>query len=89
MTTRGPEDTTREAFRLFEDGRFPESLAVCNRLLEEAKDPALEVLAATNLFHIGRYEDAEVFFRDLAVRMPDSSYVHSYLGKVLEARGGG
>lgn len=82
-----PKDTAREAFRLFEDGRYQESLAVCNRLLEEAKDPALEVLAATNLFHIGRHEDAEVFFRDLAVRMPDSSYVHSYLGKVLEARG--
>jgi len=87
MTSRDPEETTREAFRLFEDGRYQESLAVCNHLLEEAKDPSLEVLAATNLFHIGRYEDAEVFFRDLAVRMPDSSYVHSYLGKVLEARG--
>lgn len=87
MTSRDPEDTTREAFRLFEDGRFQDSLAVCNRLLEAEKDPALEVLAATNLFHTGRFEDAEVFFRDLAVRMPDSSYVHSYLGKVLEARG--
>jgi len=87
MTSLEPEEKTREAFRLFEDGRYQESLAACNRLLEEAKDPALEVLAATNLFHTGRYEDAEVFFRDLAVRMPDSSYVHSYLGKVLEARG--
>jgi len=27
-----------------------------------------------------------VFFRDLTRKMPDSSYVHSYLGKVLEAR---
>ncbi|HEX3002123.1 MAG TPA: hypothetical protein VHN82_07140 [Methanoregula sp.] len=87
MIPREPGDTTKEAFRLFEDGRFPESLAACNRMLEEEKDPALEVLAATNLFHAGRYEDAEVFFRDLAVRMPGSSYVHSYLGKVLEARG--
>ncbi|MDD5142707.1 hypothetical protein [Methanoregula sp.] len=87
MTMPGHEVTTREAFRLFEDGRYQESLAVCNRLLEAEKDPALEVLAATNLYHTGRFEDAEVFFRDLAVRMPDSSYVHSYLGKVLEARG--
>ena len=51
------------------------------------QDAALEVLAATNLYYTGRHEDAEVFFRDLAVRMPDSSYVHSYLAKTLEARG--
>ena len=87
MTPPEHGDKTLEAFRLFEDGRYQESLVACNRLLEATKDPALEVLAATNLYHTGRYEDAEVFFRDLAVRMPDSSYVHSYLGKVLEARG--
>lgn len=81
------EEMKGEAFRLFEDGRYQESLAACYRLLEVKKDPALEVLAATNLYYTGRYEDAEVFFRDLAVRMPDSSYVHSYLAKVLEARG--
>lgn len=87
MTFPEPEDKIRDAFRLFEDGRYQESLAICNHLLETTKDPALEVLAATNLYHTGRYEDAEVFFRDLAVRMPDSSYVHSFLGKVLDARG--
>ena len=82
-----PEEQKKEAFRLFEDGRYQESLLVCNHLLEAKKDPALEILAATNLYAAGRYEDAEVFFRDLAVRMPDSSYVHSYLAKTLEARG--
>ncbi|MDD1693449.1 MAG: hypothetical protein LUQ71_01875, partial [Methanoregula sp.] len=82
-----PEEQKKEAFRLFEDGRYQESLHVCNTVLESGRDPALEVLAATNLYYTGRYEDAEVFFRDLAVRMPDSSYVHSYLAKVLEARG--
>ncbi|MDD1686550.1 hypothetical protein [Methanoregula sp.] len=81
------EEQKKEAFRLFEDGRYQESLLVCNQLLEAGRDPALEVLAATNLYYTGRHEDAEVFFRDLAVRMPDSSYVHSYLAKVLEARG--
>jgi len=81
-----PEEQKKEAFRLFEDGRYQESLLVCNHLLESEKDPALEILAATNLYAAGRYEDAEVFFRDLAVRMPDSSYVHSYLAKVLAAR---
>lgn len=87
MILLSPEEQRKEAFRLFEDGRYQESLAVCNHLLESEKDPALEILAATNLYSAGRYEDAEVFFRDLAVRMPDSSYVHSYLAKVLEARG--
>jgi Flp pilus assembly protein TadD len=87
MILVSPEDQKKEAFRLFEDGRYQESLAICNRILETEKDPALEILAATNLYSAGRHEEAEVFFRDLAVRMPESSYVHSYLAKVLEARG--
>ena len=87
MILLSPGEQKKEAFRLFEDGRYQESLAACNQLLEGGRDPALEVLAATNLYYTGRYEDAEVFFRDLVVRMPDSSYVHSYLAKVLEARG--
>jgi Flp pilus assembly protein TadD len=77
----------KEAFRLFEDGRYQESLRICQILLEGGKDPAIEVLSATNLFSTGRFEDAEVSFRDLARKMPDSSYVHSYLAKVLEASG--
>ena len=65
---------------------YQESLQVCMVLLGDSKDPAIEVLAATNLYSAGKREDAEVFFRDLAMRMPDSSYVHSYLGKLLEER---
>jgi tetratricopeptide (TPR) repeat protein len=87
MILLSPDEQKKEAFRLFEDGRYQESLQVCNHLLESGREPALEVLAATNLYYTGRHEDAEVFFRDLAVRMPDSSYVHSYLAKTLEARG--
>jgi tetratricopeptide (TPR) repeat protein len=87
MLPPSPEDRKKEAFRLFEDGQYQESLRVCNLVLEQEKDPAVEVLAATNLYTTGRLEDAEVFFRDLARRMPGSSYVHSYLAKVLEARG--
>ena len=81
------EELKKEAFRLFEEGQYQESLRICNLVINEEKDPAVEVLAATNLYTTGRLEDAEVFFRDLAVRMPGSSYVHSYLAKVLEARG--
>jgi tetratricopeptide (TPR) repeat protein len=80
------EEQKKEAFRLFEDGRYQESLETCTMLLERSKDSAIEVLAATNLYYTGKFEDAEVFFRDLARKMPDSSYVHSYLAKVLEAQ---
>ncbi|MDO9034423.1 MAG: tetratricopeptide repeat protein [Methanoregula sp.] len=81
------EDQKKEAFRLFEDGRYIESGQLCTILLESKKDSAIEVLAATNLYYMGKNDDAEVFFRDLEKKMPDSSYVHSYLAKVLEARG--
>jgi tetratricopeptide (TPR) repeat protein len=87
MTAQAPEDAKREAFRLFEAGRYQESLQVCTGLPAADRDAALEVLVATNLYYTGKLEDAEVCFRDLLQKMPDSSYVHSYLGKVLEGRG--
>jgi tetratricopeptide (TPR) repeat protein len=86
MIPASREEQKKEAFRLFEDGRYLESLQICTSILEGGRDSAVEVLAATNLFSTGKLEDAEVFFRDLTQKMPDSSYVHSYLGKVLEAR---
>jgi Flp pilus assembly protein TadD len=81
------EEQKKEAFRLFEDGRYNESLQLCSKILESEKDQAVGVLLATNLFYTGKLEDAEVCFRDLLEKMPESSYVHSYLAKVLEARG--
>ena len=79
------EEQKKEAFRLFEDGRYLESLQLCTCILEKGKDSAIEILTATNLYSTGKLEDAEVYFRDLAQKMPESSYVHSYLAKVLEA----
>ena len=76
MTPVTADDGKKEAFRLYSEGRYRESLALCNRLLESARDPALEILAATNLFSWGKLEDAEVYFRDLARRMPESSHIH-------------
>ncbi|MDO9324249.1 MAG: hypothetical protein Q7T80_04740 [Methanoregula sp.] len=87
MIPSSREEQKKEAFRLFEDGRYIESGLVCTILLESGKDSAIDVLAATNLYYMGKLDDAEVFFKDLAQKMPDSSYVHSYLAKVLEARG--
>ncbi|MGB8220688.1 MAG: hypothetical protein WCE46_09940 [Methanoregula sp.] len=77
----------KDAFMLYAEGKYQESLDLCNRLLETTRDPALEILAATNLFSLGKLEEAEVYFRDLARKMPESSHVHSYLAKVLEQRG--
>ena len=87
MIPSSREEQKKEAFRLFEDGRYIESGQLCTILLESGKDSAIDVLAATNLYYMGKLDDAEVFFKDLAQKMPDSSYVHSYLAKVLEARG--
>jgi tetratricopeptide (TPR) repeat protein len=87
MIPTSREEQKKEAFRLFEDGRYIESGQLCTILLESGKDSAIDVLAATNLYYMGKLDDAEVFFRDLEKKMPDSSYVHSYLAKVLEARG--
>ncbi|MDO9324994.1 MAG: hypothetical protein Q7T80_08580, partial [Methanoregula sp.] len=87
MIPSSREEQKKEAFRLFEDGRYIESGQLCTILLESGRDSAIDVLAATNLYYMGKLDDAEVFFKDLAQKMPDSSYVHSYLAKVLEARG--
>jgi tetratricopeptide (TPR) repeat protein len=87
MTVLAREDVKKEAFRLFEEGRYQESLQVCTGLPAQDRDAAVEVLTATNLFYTGKTGDAEVCFRDLLQKMPDSSYVHSYLGKILEAQG--
>jgi tetratricopeptide (TPR) repeat protein len=87
MIPSSREEQKKEAFRLFEDGRYIESGKLCTVLLESGKDSAIDVLAATNLYYMGKLDDAEVFFKDLEKKMPDSSYVHSYLAKVLEARG--
>lgn len=87
MIPLSQEDRKKEAFQLFEDGRYAESLEQCEAFLATGRDPAIDVLLATNLFSAGRIDDAEAAFRDLARRMPESSYVHSYLAKVLEAKG--
>jgi tetratricopeptide (TPR) repeat protein len=87
MIPSSKEEQKKEAFRLFEDGRYIESGQLCTILSESGRDAAIDVLAATNLFYMGKLDDAEVFFKDLVQKMPDSSYVHSYLAKVLEARG--
>jgi tetratricopeptide (TPR) repeat protein len=81
------EDRKKEAFDLFEQGRYADAYAICTTLLEGEKDPSIAVLRATILLSMGHLDEAEAHFRDLAEKMPDSSYVHSYLGAVLDQKG--
>jgi len=81
------ETRKKDALLLFEKGRYQESLALCNALMAEDDDPSLPVLAATDLFYMGKYDEAELHFRDLSLRMPESSYIHSYIGNILAKRG--
>jgi Flp pilus assembly protein TadD len=83
----GEGDEKTKAFALHGEGWFQDSLLLCTRILERDKDPSIEILTATNLFFLKRYDDAEMYFRDLSRKMPDSSYVHSYLARVLDAKG--
>jgi len=82
-----PENSKRDAFTLFEGGEYERSYALCRELQQFADDPAISVLCAANLFHMGRHEEAEAFFRDLSHSLPGASHVHSYLGRILELKG--
>ncbi len=83
----GFSERKRQAFQLFEEGNYEGSYAMCMVLMGENQEPQVEVLAATNLFNLGRLDEAELHFRDLARKMPDSSHVHGFLGKVLQIKG--
>ncbi|MDK2973875.1 MAG: hypothetical protein PWP08_246 [Methanofollis sp.] len=84
MTEVPSDDPRKEAFALYEDGRYRESIGVCARMPDDA---SLAVLVAKNLLALGEYEEAEAQVLDLLVKMPESSYLHSFLGRVLAARG--
>lgn len=81
------EEKKKMALRLFEQGDYSGSYSLCRDLIPGSPDPALSILCATNLFHMGRLEEAEAYFRDLIHSLPGSSHVHSYLGRILEQKG--
>jgi tetratricopeptide (TPR) repeat protein len=87
MTAPAPEELQHEAFLLYEQGRYADSLAICQAPGSAQFDAQMSILAARNLFNLGRYEDAEACTRDLIQRMPNTSYLHSFLGRILEMRG--
>ncbi|QYZ78548.1 hypothetical protein E2N92_03430 [Methanofollis formosanus] len=87
MTEGSPADGREEAFALYEAGHYRESIECCNALPGGKDDPSVAVLVVTNYFALGEYDEAEVRLRDLITHSPDSSYYHSFLGKVLETAG--
>lgn len=87
MTEQPPADAGKEAFALYEAGKYRESIELCTRLLKGSDDTSLAVLVATNLFALAEYDEAEAYLRDLLRKMPDSSYLYSFLGRVLSAKG--
>ncbi|MDD4253757.1 MAG: tetratricopeptide repeat protein [Methanofollis sp.] len=89
MTDQPPADAGKEAFALYEAGKYRESIDLCTCLLKGSDDSSLAILLATNLFALGEYNEAEAHLRDLLRKMPESSYLHSFLGRVLSARGDG
>lgn len=80
------EESARKAFSLFEEGKYRESLAICLASGQPASDTQIAILTARNLYYLGRIEEAEAHVRDLLCRMPESSYLHSFLGKILEGK---
>jgi tetratricopeptide (TPR) repeat protein len=86
MTGSSFEELRRDSFRLFEEGNYADSLALCRAAGTATPDPQLAILAARNLFNLGRFDEAETDVRDLIQKMPESSYLHSFLGRILEER---
>lgn len=86
MSTGEHDLERQEAFRLYQLGKFADSLAVCQAAGADDNDPQMSILAARNLYNLGRYEEAEACARDLILQMPDTSHLHSFLGKILEKR---
>lgn len=83
MVSPGGEDPGQAAFRLFEEGKYRESLDLCLGGGQQIPETQRSILAARNLFHLGRTDEAESYVRDLLRSMPDSSYLHSFLGNIL------
>lgn len=67
------------ALALFEKGEYNEVLT----LASGTTDPALMLLAARSYLATGKLDIAETLLRSLLGIMPNSSYLHSYLGDVL------
>lgn len=80
-----PSDATvlSSAMALFEKGDYGDVLT----LASGTTDPALMLLAARSYIATEKYDIAETLLRSLIKIMPNSSYLHGYLGDVLTKKG--
>ncbi|HKM41849.1 MAG TPA: hypothetical protein VJY43_04705 [Methanocorpusculum sp.] len=81
--TDDPSAATRNisvGMELFNAGKYDEVISFASG----TSDPALLLLAARSYTQTGHYDTAESLLKDLIRIMPGSSYLHSYLGLVLE-----
>lgn len=80
-----PSDATvlSSALALFDQGNYNELLT----LASGTTDPALMLLAARSYIATEKYDIAETLLRSLITIMPNSSYLHGYLGDVLQITG--
>ncbi|HJJ55079.1 MAG TPA: hypothetical protein O0X50_03230 [Methanocorpusculum sp.] len=80
-----PSDATvlSSAMALFDRGDYGEVLT----LASGTTDPALMLLAARSYIATEKYDIAETLLRSLIKIIPNSSYLHGYLGDVLTKKG--
>ncbi|PWR70524.1 tetratricopeptide repeat protein [Methanospirillum lacunae] len=78
---------TAEAFRLFEQEKYSACLDLIQSIPPRSIDTRIRILEAICLYSVGSLDEAEVCLRDLRSKVPDSSEVCLYLGKVLERKG--
>ncbi|HWQ64429.1 MAG TPA: hypothetical protein VN429_08425 [Methanospirillum sp.] len=78
---------TTEAFKLFEQEQYSACLDLIQSTPQRLIDTRIRILEAICLYSTGSLDEAEVCLRDLRSRVPDSSEVCLYLGKVLERKG--
>jgi len=75
------ENRKKDAFTLFESGEYERSYALCRELQQIEDDPSISVLCAANLFHMGKLEEAEAFFRDSPTLSPmHRTYTVTWVG---------
>ncbi len=81
--TEDPAATAKNlsvGMELFNAGKYAEVISFASG----TSDPALLLLAARSYTETGLYDTAGSLLKDLIRLMPASSYLHSYLGLVLE-----
>lgn len=81
------DDDGRRAFSLLEEGKYEEVIQVCDRYLKGGDTTRFAVLKAAALFHLGRYQEAIAYLRDICGRTAPSPAASLWLARCLEETG--